>query len=98
MLRELEPTFEQVVLEDAYGRILARTNLETRQKELMAVSALTAGRLPRQLESHIRGALAVGASPAEVAAAVDVAAEVSSSEMIAGARALVDRVVASAHE
>jgi 4-carboxymuconolactone decarboxylase len=54
------------VLEDAYGRVLARPGLTPAERELLAVAALSTLRCPAQLESHVRGALRLGASRREV--------------------------------
>ena len=57
----LHPELERAVIEDAYGRILAREGLDARVREMMAVCALAATPLPRQLKSHLLGALRCGA-------------------------------------
>ena len=98
MLRGFEPAFENVVLEDAYGRILAREALSPRRRELMAVTALAAGRLPRQLDSHLRGALALGATRNEVSDAIDVAAEVGAPDAIEEARDRFERLAPAPQE
>ncbi len=77
ILRSFAPTFERAVLEDAYGRILARPGLDARQRELMAVCALTATGLPRQLRSHLRGALSCGATAEEAREAIELARAVA---------------------
>jgi 4-carboxymuconolactone decarboxylase len=56
------------VLGHAYGRVLTRPGLSARERELLAVAALALRGPARQLASHLRGAVACGASPAEVAA------------------------------
>jgi len=65
-LRSCLSGFDQVVLEDAYGRILSRPGLSARARELMAVAALLVLRCHVQLMSHARGAIRCGASAAEV--------------------------------
>ena len=60
------PGFGDWVLEDPYGRILARPGLDLRERELLAVSALALAALAAPLGGHIRGALRNGSSPAEV--------------------------------
>jgi 4-carboxymuconolactone decarboxylase len=59
-LEALHPGFSQVVLQDAYGRILARPGLPLAERELLAVAALALMALPAPLGSHIRGALRNG--------------------------------------
>lgn len=59
------PELERAVIEDAYTRILARPSLPVRTRELMAVCALASIPLPRQLRSHLIGALRCGATADE---------------------------------
>jgi len=69
-LDAVAPGFSGWVVEDAYGRVLARPGLAARERELLTVAALAALRCPLQLESHVRGALRLGATPREVTAMV----------------------------
>ena len=62
------PELAEWILDDGYGRVLSRPGLSIRERELIVVAVLSALRLPKQLESHVRGALRVGATPREVAA------------------------------
>lgn len=64
-LEELHPGFPGLVLEDAYGRLLARPGLSLAERELLAVAALALMGLAAPLGSHVRGALRNGSnSPA----------------------------------
>lgn len=92
ILRRFHPVLEEAVLEDAYGRILARPRLEARTRELLAVCALTAGRLPLQLESHLRGALRCGAALEDVRAAVELGGLVGGAEAARDGMALLARL------
>jgi 4-carboxymuconolactone decarboxylase len=99
-LAQYSPTFEQAVLEDAYGRILARPGLETRTRELMSVCVLAALDLPRQLHSHLKGALASGATVDDIEEMVNLAADLvaawpTTRPDVDGARALLTQVVAT---
>ncbi len=73
-LEELDPMLARWTIEHAYGRVLAREGrLSLLERELLAVSVLTAlGGLDDPLLGHMRAAVRVGASPAQVAAAVQV--------------------------
>lgn len=69
VLTELDgllPGFDQLVLTNAYGRILSRPGLPLGERELLAVAALALAALARPLESHVRGALANGFAVAQV--------------------------------
>jgi len=61
-LEDLLPGFSRLVLEDAYGRLLARPGLSLAERELLAVAALALMALPAPLGSHIRGALRNGSN------------------------------------
>lgn len=69
-LHSLYPQYDRWILEDAYGRVLSRPILSGKIRELCAVAALTASDVPRQLKSHIMGALNLGATPADVRSAI----------------------------
>ena len=73
LLHSFSPVFERAVIEDAYGRILSRPELDPRLGELMAVCSLTALQLPRQLRSHLEGALRCGATREEVIEVIELA-------------------------
>lgn len=62
------PELAEWILADGYGRVLSRPVLSIRERELIVVAVLSALRLPRQLESHVRGAMRVGATAQDVAA------------------------------
>lgn len=62
-LRQASPLLEELVLEVAYGRILARSGLSLLERECAAVAALAVGGWRRQLRSHLRGLLRLGMPP-----------------------------------
>lgn len=72
-LRGLDPLLTAWVLEDAYGRVLARGGLSPAARERLAVVFLAAQGLRNQLPGHVRGALRCGATADEVAASLDAA-------------------------
>ncbi len=69
-LHGFHPEFHDFVLEDAYGRILSRSDLDVPTRELLAVTALAALTQIPQLTAHARGALKFGASPEAIRAAM----------------------------
>ncbi len=92
-LSALDPRLPAWTLEHAYGRVLARPGLALRERELLAVAMLTAlGGLADPLLGHMRGALRLGASPAQVAAAVECVPAALGEERRAAARALLARL------
>jgi 4-carboxymuconolactone decarboxylase len=62
------PELAEWILADGYGRVLSRPGLSIRERELIVVAVLSALRLPKQLESHVRGAMRVGATSRDVGA------------------------------
>ena len=63
--------FAHWIAEHAYGRVLARPGLEPATRELLAVVCLLHSGLDRQLASHTRGAVRLGATPQAVHAVFD---------------------------
>jgi 4-carboxymuconolactone decarboxylase len=69
----LHPDFDQWMATGGYGRVIGRPGLDLATRELCIVALLAVWNTPRQLHSHLRGALHAGASVAEVRAALDIA-------------------------
>jgi 4-carboxymuconolactone decarboxylase len=81
-VRRLHPDMEQWMVTEGYGKVLGRPGLPLATRELCVAALLAALDAPRQLYSHLRGALNAGASPGQVEAALEAAGKVSE----AGAR------------
>ena len=62
---ELHPDLDRWMLETGYGRVLSREHLSPRLRELCVLTALVGQNVPAQLNSHLRGAINVGASVQE---------------------------------
>ncbi len=73
-LQELHPALDAWVIVDGYGRTMGRSGLDMVRRELCAVALLIPQRVPRQLHSHLRGALNVGATQEQVEAVLELAA------------------------
>ena len=67
-LRALHPALEDLVLVDAYGKVIGRPGLDLKRRELTTVAAIAVLGAGQQLHSHLRGALNTGASVAEIEA------------------------------
>ena len=65
-MRRLHPDLAEWILADGYGKVLSRPHLTARERELLVVPTLAALGAWRQLPSHVKGALRVGAKAAEV--------------------------------
>ena len=93
VLRRLETPargFAAVILEDAYGRVLARPLLTAAERELLAVAALIVLDCPAQLASHVRGALRVGATRRQLGAIVAALAGEVPATLLTAARRTID--------
>ncbi|MGQ0813674.1 MAG: carboxymuconolactone decarboxylase family protein [Gemmatimonadota bacterium] len=77
-IAKLHPDMERWMLEEGYGKVLSRSGLELKGRELCIVGVLVGLDAPQQLYSHLRGALNAGATPEEVDTAVEIAAGHSS--------------------
>src|SRR6266545_5286467 len=65
-LRALHPALEDLVLVDAYGKVIARPGLDLKRRELCTVATTAVLGTAEQLHSHLRGALNTGASAEEI--------------------------------
>jgi 4-carboxymuconolactone decarboxylase len=70
-LRALHPALEDLVLVDAYGKVIGRPGLDLRRRELATVAAIAVLGAAQQLHSHLRGALNTGASVEQVEAVLE---------------------------
>ncbi len=67
-LRALHPALEDLVLVDAYGKVIGRPGLDLKRRELCTVATTAVLGTAEQLHSHLRGALNTGASGEEIEA------------------------------
>lgn len=94
MLESHHADFASWIEEHAYGRVLARPGLSPDRRELCAVAALAALGQERQLASHARGSLRVGASATELSATLDAIQDLVEPARLADARRVVARFAA----
>lgn len=72
-VRALHPALDRWMVLEGYGRVLSRPGLDLARRELCSVAQIAVLGAPRQLHSHLRGALQAGATPAAVTAALQAA-------------------------
>lgn len=84
----LHPEMERWMLAEGYGKVLGRAGLDLETRELCIAALLAAAGAERQLYSHLRGALNVGAPAERVEAALDAACRFMASHRAARARAV----------
>lgn len=66
-LAELAPDFADLLVEFAYGDIYARPGLDPKSRQIATIAALTTlGGADHELEIHIRSAVRVGCTKAEI--------------------------------
>ncbi len=70
-VRQLHPALDRWMVTEGYGRTLARDGLDARRRELCVVAQTAVLATPRQLRSHLLGALNVGAIPDDVDAVLE---------------------------
>lgn len=70
-LESLDSDLATWIAEHAYQRVLARSGLTPRMRELLAVAALSVTGQTRQLASHVRGAIRCGATSDELVSVGD---------------------------
>lgn len=87
-VRALHPELDRWMVEGGYGRVIARAGLDLRTRELCTLALLAVWNAPRQLHSHLRGALNAGAETAEVDRAVEIACGYLDPDRASGVRAL----------
>lgn len=76
----LHPDLDRWMVEDGYGKVLARPGLSLQDRELCVTALLAVQGARAQLHSHLRGALRVGASPDAVHAALEAVASLMDAE------------------
>ena len=64
---EFTAVFQRMTTELAWGYAWARPGLDPRTRSLLNLAMLTALRAPAELKLHVRGAVANGVTPAEIA-------------------------------
>ena len=69
-VRTLHPALDAWMLTEGYGRTMSRPGLDLMRRELCVIAQTAVLNTPRQLHSHLRGALNAGASFAVVDAAL----------------------------
>lgn len=87
-LETLSPNLATWIREHAYGRVLSRPGLDAATRELLAVAGLSATAQTRQLASHTKGALACGATAAQVHAVLDLIEGYVSADIFRAARSV----------
>lgn len=91
-VQSIHPDLDHWMVVGGYGRVIGRPALDLATRELCIAALLAVWDAPRQLHSHLRGALNAGAHPDEVAEALRIAGEFMDAGAAADVRALWERV------
>jgi 4-carboxymuconolactone decarboxylase len=65
-MREMHPDLAEWIVSEGYGKVLGRRWLGQRDRELASIPVLALQGVEAQLYSHLRGALRLGASRAQI--------------------------------
>ena len=95
-VRGLHPDVDGWMVTGGYGRVIGRPGLDLATRELCIAALLAVWNVPRQLHSHLRGALNAGATVPQVDEAVEIACGFLPHERAAGVRALWGEIRAKA--
>ena len=68
-IAELHPALDAWMVVEGYGKVLSRPGLDLVRRELCIVAVCAVAKQDRQLQSHLHGALNVGATPGQIAGA-----------------------------
>lgn len=71
-VKDLHPALDAWMITEGYGRTMARPGLDLLRRELCTVAQTAVLEAPRQLHSHLRGALNAGATFAQVEAVMSI--------------------------
>jgi 4-carboxymuconolactone decarboxylase len=93
-VRELHPALDEWMIVDGYGKVLGRSGVDLRTRELCVVAACAVSGQQRQLHSHLHGALNAGSSAGEVAAVLEAISDLISLADLGRYRQLLHRVAA----
>jgi 4-carboxymuconolactone decarboxylase len=94
-IRGLHPTLDEWMIVDGYGKVLSRSGVDLRTRELCIVAACAVAGQQRQLHSHLHGALNAGAKVDEVRATLDSISDLISADDLGRYRQLLAKVATS---
>lgn len=96
-IRGLHPLLDDWIIEEGYGKVLSRPQLDLPRRELCIVAACAATGQDRQLQSHLHGARNVGVPPHVVTEALEALREIVVGNLHSRATRLWDRIRNDVH-
>lgn len=94
-IRELHPALDTWMIADGYGKVLSRSQLDLKTRELCIVAACAASAQQRQLHSHLHGALNAGASVDEVTSTLESITDLVAAENMVRYQGLLSHVLSN---
>lgn len=92
-VQTIHPDVDRWMVEGGYGRVIGRPGLDLATRELCIAALLVVWDAPRQLHSHMRGALNTGASREELGEAVTLASSYATPAAAKRAADLLNRLI-----
>jgi 4-carboxymuconolactone decarboxylase len=89
----LHPALDAWMVVEGYGKVLGRPQLDLMRRELCIVAVCAVAKQDRQLQSHLHGALNVGATPEQVAGALVAVGDMVGRAGLTRALAMLKRVL-----
>ncbi|NUQ19733.1 MAG: carboxymuconolactone decarboxylase family protein [Gemmatimonadaceae bacterium] len=89
----LHPALDAWMVVDGYGKVLSRPGLDLVRRELCIVAVCAVAKQDRQLQSHLHGALNVGATPGQVVGTLVALADMLGGEMLQRDIAMFNKVL-----
>ncbi len=91
-IRALDPSLDDWMIVEGYGKVLSRPQLDLPRRELCIVAACAAAEQDRQLLSHLHGCVNVGVPAEVVSGALDALESVLGADRVRSAQMLWARV------
>lgn len=92
-VQTIHPDVDRWMVEGGYGRVIGRPGVDLAMRELCIAALLVVWDAPRQLHSHMRGALNTGATPDELREAVALASGYATPSAATHAADLLNRLI-----
>jgi 4-carboxymuconolactone decarboxylase len=92
-IAELHPALDAWMVVEGYGKVLSRPGLDLVRRELCIVAVCAVAKQDRQLQSHLHGALNVGATQGQIAGALAALDGLVDAEYLSRALAMFTKVL-----
>lgn len=93
-IRALHPALDDWMIQEGYGKVLSRPDLDLPRRELCIVAACAASGQDRQLQSHLHGALNAGVAARTISESLQALAGVVPDDLLDRASGLWQRIKA----